>query len=100
MISFIVALFLGWPAILVTLVLSVIGLLRGNPRFLVAAAIIAVPFSWALSGFPLVKTPVFLLPLLLFGAGYCLYRGSEMLAWLLVIPYFMTIWLLVNAISY
>ena len=41
--------FLGWPAVVVTAILAVIGLLRDNYRFLVAAAILALPFSWLLS---------------------------------------------------
>ena len=96
--DFLVAVFFGWPAILVTAILAVIGLFRNNYHFLVAAAILALPFSWLLSGFPMVRSPVFLLPLLVFASGYSLYRGWEMLAWLLAIPYFLTIWLLYNVI--
>ena len=99
MIDFLVASFFGWPAILLAAILAVIGLLRNNYRFLVAAAILALPPSWFLSGFPLIRSPVFLLPLLLFASGYFIYRGREMLAWLLVIPYFMSIWLLLNAVA-
>ena len=99
MIDFLVASFFGWPAILLAAILAVIGLLRNNYRFLVAAAILALPPSWFLSGFPLIRSPVFLLPLLLFASGYFIYRGREMLAWLLVIPYFMSIWLLFNAVA-
>ena len=99
MIDFLVASFFGWPAILLAAILAVIGLLRNNYRFLVAAAILALPPAWFLSGFPLIRSPVFLLPLLLFASGYFIYRGREMLAWLLVIPYFMSIWLLLNAVA-
>ena len=99
MIDFLVASFFGWPAILLAAILAVIGLLRNNYRFLVAAAILALPPSWFLSGFPFIRSPVFLLPLLLFASGYFIYRGREMLAWLLVIPYFMSIWLLLNAVA-
>lgn len=99
MIDFLVASFFGWPAILIAAILSVIGLLRNNYRFLVAAAILILLPSWFLSGFPLIRSPVFLLPLLLFASGYCIYRGREMLAWLLVIPFFMSIWLLFNAVA-
>ena len=99
MIDFLVASFLGWPAVLVTIILAVIGLLKENYRLIVAAAILALPFSWALSGFPLIQSPVFMLPLLLFGSGYFMYRGREMIAWVLLVPYIMTIWLLLNAVS-
>jgi hypothetical protein len=94
MLGFFVSLFLGWPAILVTVVLAVIGLLRSDHRFLVVSAIMAVPFSWYLSGFPIVRSPIFLLPLLLFSSGYLMYRGREMLAWLVAIPFFLGVILL------
>jgi hypothetical protein len=88
----------GWPAIITTVILAVLGLLKNDYRFLVAAAILAFPFSWYLSGFPLVRTFIFLLPLLPFGAAYALRRGHEMIAWLLAIPYFLTIILLLFAV--
>jgi hypothetical protein len=93
----IVAIFFGWPAIIASIVLAIVGLIRTNYRLLVAAAIIGLPPAWFLSGFPLIQSPVFLLPLFLFGSGYLIYRGQEMWAWLLTIPYFMSIWLLLNA---
>ena len=99
MMDFLVASFFGWPAIIVTIIIAVIGLLKVDYRFLVAAAILALPFSWFLSGFPAIRSPVFILPLLLFGSGYFLYRGRKMVAWLLFVPYFMTIWLLFNVIA-
>lgn len=98
MIDFLVASFFGWPAIIVTIILAIVGLLRENYRFLVAAAILALPPAWFLSGFPVIRSPVFMLPLLLFASGYFIYRGREMIAWILVVPYIMSIWLLLNAV--
>lgn len=98
MLDFLLIILVGWPAILVTVILAIVGLLRNNYRFLVAAAILAVPFSWYLSGFPLVRSPVFLLPLLLLGSAYSKYRDREMLAWILAIPFFLAILLLLFAI--
>jgi hypothetical protein len=94
MLDFLLSLLVGWPAILVTLILAVIGLIRNNYRFLIWASILAFPFSWYLSGFPFIRSPVFLLPLLLFGSAYLMYRGREMLAWLVAIPFFLAILLL------
>jgi len=70
MIEFLLILLVGWPAIILTVILAGIGLLRNNYRFLVAAAILAFPFSWYLSGVPVIRSPVFLLPLLLLGSPY------------------------------
>ena len=99
MFELIVRIFFGWPAVLVTLILAAIGLFKNNFRFLVAAALLATPFSWLLSGFPVIRSPAFLLPLLLFTSGYFVYRGREMLAWLVAVPYFLTIWLLFTVVS-
>jgi len=97
MLNLIFLLFLGWPAILLTLVLAAVGLLRRDFRFLVAAAILSFPFSLSISGFPLISIPAFcnsFLPLLLFGSGFFMSRGREMLAWLMAIPFYLAVLLL------
>jgi hypothetical protein len=94
MLNFLLILLVGWPAIVTTLILAIVGLLRNNYRFLLAASILAFPFSWNLSGFPRISSPVFLLPLFLFGSSYLMFRGREMLAWLIAVPYFLAILLL------
>lgn len=94
MLDFLLSLLVGWPAIVVTLILAGIGLVRNNYRFLLGAAILSVPFSWFLSGFPIVRSPAFLLPLLLLGSSYAMFRTREMLAWLLAVPFFLMILLL------
>ena len=98
MLDFVLSLFAGWPAILVTVVLAVMGLTKNNHRLLVSAALLAVPFSWYLSGFPIIRSPIFLLPLLLFGSGYFMSRGRDMLAWLMAIPFFLSVILLLFAL--
>ena len=97
--NFLISIFFGWPAILVTVIFAGIGLFRRDYRFLVAAAILAVPFSWLLGGFPIIRSPVFLLPLLPFASAYAMYRDREMLAWLIAVPYLLFIWLVLVAAS-
>jgi hypothetical protein len=58
--NFVLALFLGWPAILLTLVIATTGLMRRDFRYLVAAALLSFPFSLALSGFPALSFSGFL----------------------------------------
>jgi hypothetical protein len=82
---------------LVTVILAIIGLLRSNYRLLVAAAVLAFPFSWYISGFPIIQTPAFFLPLLLFFAGFAMNRKHEMIGWFLAIIYFLVILLLLFA---
>jgi len=98
MLNFLLIALVGWPAIITTLILITIGLLKRNYRLLVAAAILAFPFSWYLSGFPLIRSFTFLLPLLPFSAGFALYRDHEMLAWLLAVPYYLSIILVLFAV--
>ncbi len=91
MLNFIIGIFLGWPAILATVILAGIGLFKANYRFLVAAAILAFPYSWFLSGFPIVKSPIFLLPVVLLASALAVHRDHEMLAWLIALPFFLTV---------
>ena len=99
MLGFLLSLLVGWPAVVVTVILSLIGLIRNDHRFILAAAILAFPYSWFLSGFPILQSPVFLLPVFLFGSSYFMFRGREMLAWILGIPFFLAVLLLFFAVS-
>ena len=94
-----ITLFFGWPAIVATAVLAVIGLLRSDYRFLVAASILAVPFSWFLSGFPIIRSPIFLLPLFSFGSAFAMYRKREMIAWFIGVLFFLGLVLIYYAAS-
>lgn len=94
MLDFLLNLLVGWPAIIVTIILAVMGLVRRDYRFLTWAAILAFPYSWYLSGFPAVRSLIFLLPLFPFASAFAMYRNREMLAWILVTPFFLAILLL------
>lgn len=98
MLDFLLILLVGWPGIIATVILAIIGLLKRDYRFLVGAAVLSFPFSWYLSGFPVIQSPAFLLPLLLFFSGFAMNRGREMIAWLLAIPFFLSIILLLFAV--
>jgi hypothetical protein len=91
MINILISLFIGWPGVLLTVVLSLIGLFKANYRFLVAAAILAFPFSWFLSGFPIVHSPAFLLPIIILGSAFAIYREHEMIAWVIALPFYLAI---------
>ena len=94
MLAFLFSLLVGWPAILLTSGVAIYGLVKSNHRYLVASALMALPFSWTLSGFPLIRSPIFLLPLLLFFSGYAMSKGREMVSWLIAVPFFLTVILL------
>ena len=99
MLDFLLSLLAGWPAILTTVGLAIYGLVKNNYRFLLGAAILAIPFSWYLSGFPLVRSPIFLMPVLIFGAAWAMRYDREMLAWMLAIPFFLVVILLLFALG-
>ncbi len=99
MLNFLLFLFVCWPAILATIVIAAIGLWKNNYRLIFVAAVLAFPFSWFVSGFPIVRSFWFLLPLLPLASSYLMFRRREMLAWLVAIPFFLSILLLYYAAS-
>ena len=94
MLDFFLIILVGWPAIIATVILAALGLFRSNYRFIIAASILAVPFSWYLSGFPIIRSPAFLLPAILLASAFALYRKHEMIAWIIAVPFFLSILLL------
>ncbi len=94
MLGALLSLLVGWPAILVTVIVALVGLLRSNYRLIFGAAVLALPFSWFLSGFPLIHSPIFLLPVLLLASSFFMFRKHEMIAWIAAIPFFLSILLL------
>ena len=77
---------IGWPSILLALVLSVIGVAKRSPLLLVVSAVVATPFSLYLGGSPRFGWLGFIIPVLLLGASVAVrYRRVE-IAWLLLVP--------------
>ncbi len=91
-----VGILLGWPAILACVVIAIVGLFRKDPRYLQISGVIAIPFTWFLSGFPQLQSVVFLSPLLLFISAWAMSRKWDLVAWLFAVPFFLIILLLVG----
>ena len=98
MLEFFLIALVGWPGVIITIILAIIGLLKRDYRFLVGAAIMSFPFSLYISGFPDIRSLVFLLPLLLFFSGFAMRLKREMIAWILSIIYLLSILLLLFAV--
>lgn len=98
MLNFLLLLLVGWPAIIITLILAGIGLFKSDYRFLLFAAILAFPFSWYLAGFPAIRSPVFLSPLLVFCSAWAMRYDRQMLAWILGVIFFLEIMLLLSVL--
>lgn len=74
----------GWPAIITAILLSIAGVWLKKPGFLIASAIVSVPFAYYVSnGF---RSPLILLPVFELGAAYALVRRINKIAWLLIAP--------------
>jgi hypothetical protein len=74
----------GWPMIVVSILLSVIGAGLKKPAFLVAAGIIGIPFAAYITAAS--QLPGLLLPAFQLGAAYSVKRQKFLLAWLLITP--------------
>jgi len=81
------AIVFGWPAILLSIALSAIGIVRKRPKWLVVAAILALPFSIYLVGSPAFRWFGLAIPLLLAGAGYSIFKNHSGVAWFLLAPF-------------
>ena len=76
----------GWPAIILAIAVSAAGILKQWPWMLVLGGVVIIPFSFYLSGYPLVRFLAFLLPLFQFGAAWAVHVKRKMLAWVLLLP--------------
>lgn len=80
------AIVFGWPAILLAIVLSVLGIIKRRQALLIASAIVATPFSFYLGGSPRIAWMGLMIPVLLIGAGIAVRFQKVRMAWLLLVP--------------
>jgi len=80
------AIVFGWPAVIVTLLLSVTGIARKKPVLLVIATIVVTPFSFYLMGSPRFGLVGLAIPLLLVSSSIAVHRRHLVLAWMLLVP--------------
>ncbi len=77
---------LGWPAIVLALVLAITGIARDRSALLVTAAILITPMSLYVAAAPRFGIAILILPLLLVGAAAAVRRSSRNIAWLALFP--------------
>jgi hypothetical protein len=92
------ALVFGWPAIILALILSVLGITRRRCVLLAAAAVITMPFSFYLLASPVLGWSGLAIPSCLLGAGAAIRYHRTTLAWLLLLPVFCIIAWVANAV--
>jgi hypothetical protein len=97
---FVIILF-GFPAVFVSLLVSVIGILKDKYWLVIIGAILFVPFSYYLSGAPgLARLPI-LLPGFQVGSALAVREKSKLWAWLLLLPaFFAALWVVGVALYY
>jgi len=88
--------FLSWPAIVASLIVSVIGLSIKKPLWIAIGGALLLPFSIYVT---LNRVPGIILPLLQFGAAWAASQQKMRLAWLLLLPLVVAIALLLFGAS-
>lgn len=100
MLATLAMIFMGWPAIIGTCILCIVGLVRKQPALLVLGALLIVPFAWYLSQTPLFRTIGLSMPLFLLGAAYLLNRGRRRTAELALLPFAsIVVWLAATVLT-
>jgi hypothetical protein len=84
--SLLVQIIFGWPAIILSLVVSAAGILKKWPWMLVLGGLLCAPFSLYLSGYPAVRFLALLLPFFQFGAAWAVHTKRTILAWVMLLP--------------
>jgi hypothetical protein len=89
MLQLLALIFIGWPAIIGSLLLSSLGVFGRRPWLCLAGAILSLGFAWYLTGFPAVifKLAGYLLPLFHLAAMFFVHRKRERIAGLFLLPH-------------
>lgn len=88
----------GWPFIVLSLFVSVIGIIFNRPGLVLVGALIIIPFSYYLNGTPRFSGFALLLPLFKAGSAWAVKEESETWPWVLFMPTFAVIaWLILAA---
>jgi len=85
-VTLLVQIIFGWPAIIVSMAVSATGILKQWPWMLVVGGLVILPFSLYLSGYPFVHFLAFLLPFFQIGAAWAVHAKRKILAWILLLP--------------
>lgn len=95
-----IAFLFGWPAIVTSVVLSLVGLVRKRPWLVALAALPAAPLAWYLGNTPRFRYVGFILPLWHLTSALLLQSGFVPAAWALMTPFFSIVgWLAVSVLT-
>ena len=92
--------FMGWPGIISSLVISIKGVNASQARLVLVGAILAMPFSWYIAMTPLFGNWGFIFPVTLAGAAIATRQRVNWLAWVLLLPYAVLVaWMAVTVLT-
>jgi len=77
----------GWPVIILSVLVLVTGTLFKRAVWVLAGAILTLPFALYMGATPRFRLVGLFLPLLLLAAAYAVQRERRWLAWLLLLPH-------------
>ncbi len=89
MTDILVMMIFGFPAVFLSLLVSVIGVLKQKFWMVIIGAILFAPFSYYLSGSPGLAGLPILLPGFQVGAAVAVREKNKLWAWLLLLPAFL-----------
>lgn len=93
--DFLIAMLFGFPAVILSLLVSAIGVLKEKVWLVVVGAVLFLPFSYYLSGAPGLAGLPLLLPGFQVGSAIAVREKKRMWAWLLLLPPLLVIlWIL------
>lgn len=96
-----IPLLFGFPAVILSLLVSVVGVLTQKYWLVILGAVLYAPFSYYLSGSPGLAGLPILLPGFQVGSAVAVRERNRLWAWLLLIPAFsVAFWVAVVALSY
>ena len=91
----------GFPAVVLSLLVSAIGILKEKVWLVVIGAVLFAPFSYYLSGAPGLAGLPILLPGFQVGSAIAVREKNKLWAWLLLIPaLFAALWVVGVALLY
>jgi hypothetical protein len=91
MVDILVKVFFGWPAVILSLAVSITGILKKWWWMLVLGGILSSPLAFYLSLFPSVHYLSLSIPFFQFGGAWAVHKDRKLLAWLLLLPLVITI---------
>ena len=92
---------LGFPAVFVSLLVSVIGVLKDKYWLVILGAVLFIPFSYYLNGSPGSGGFAIFLPLFQIVSAAAVRENNKLWAWLLLLPAFLvTLWVIALVLLY